>query len=236
ERVDDSRAGGAVAAEVSLRVLDELELALLVLDDRDRPFEPADRRVAGLDAAVEDADADALAGRAAKGPIARDPLGPLDPDCDPTGRVGRQAPRGKPGVVILVVLVRRRGRRLVCHAVDRTPELYETRRRSSSSNGQVGSTPSARNALSRSAMSARRNSASASARATIPSSSRRACGNSCAAPTQAAGAGGSIPISRDSLSMSYALITSPAHLTCQRPDFFPRTHLDRKSTRLNSSH
>src|SRR2546426_4770007 len=69
-------------------------------------------------------------------------------------------------------------------------------------------------------MRARRNSASASARSTIPSSSRRARGSSRAARVQAAGAGGSIPIRRESRSMSYPLITSPALRTRDRARFF----------------
>src|SRR4029079_5793071 len=62
---------------------------------------------------------------------------------------------------------------------------------------------------------------SASPRSTIVSSSRRARGSSCAACTQAAGAGGSIPMRRESCSMSYAFITSPALRTARGRGFFP---------------
>src|SRR6188472_4016450 len=81
--------------------------------------------------------------------------------------------------------------------------------------------PSARRPLSRSATRPSRKALSASARATIVSSSRRARGNSCAACTQSAGAGGSIPMSRESRSMSYAFITSPALRTARGRRFFP---------------
>src|SRR5947207_2788082 len=48
--------------------------------------------MAALDAAVENGDADALAGGAAPGPLPRDALRPLDGDRDVVGRRSRQAP------------------------------------------------------------------------------------------------------------------------------------------------
>src|SRR5215475_10376881 len=48
-----------------------------------------------LDAAVEDADADAFPGRAAERPVARDLLRPVDSDRDALARSGGQAPGRK---------------------------------------------------------------------------------------------------------------------------------------------
>ena len=53
--------------------------------------------VVTLDAAVEDADADALAGRPVPGPLAGYLRGPRALECDPLGRAGGQAPGGKLG-------------------------------------------------------------------------------------------------------------------------------------------
>ena len=85
-----------MAAEVAFGVLHELDL-VLVTDavEGDRPVDLADERMAGLDAAVEDADAHALAGRAAPGPLARDALRPVDPDRDLVSGAGREAPGRK---------------------------------------------------------------------------------------------------------------------------------------------
>jgi hypothetical protein len=94
ELADDSRTGCAVAAEVALGVLDDLDLVLVVAVEGDGAFDFAHARMAGLDPAVEDADADALSGRAAEGPVAGDTLGPVDADRDPVTGPGREAPRG----------------------------------------------------------------------------------------------------------------------------------------------
>ena len=85
-----------MTAEVALGVLDELDL-VLVADavEGHRPVDLADERMAGLDAAVEDADADAFARGAAPGPLARDALRPVDSDRDLVARAGRKAPGGK---------------------------------------------------------------------------------------------------------------------------------------------
>ena len=61
----------------------------------------ADERVAGLDAAVQDADADALAGRAAPGPLACDALRPVDADRNLVAGAGREAP-GREALGVLV--------------------------------------------------------------------------------------------------------------------------------------
>ena len=62
--------------------------------------------MARLDPAVEDADADALAGRAAEGPVARDALGPVDADRDALARPGGQTPGGKVGGLAHPLIVR----------------------------------------------------------------------------------------------------------------------------------
>src|SRR5207247_8561650 len=92
ERAHDSGAGGAVAAEVALGVLADPHVVAFVPRDRNRAVEVADERVSGLDAAVEDADADALASRAAPRPFTGDALGPFLADRDLLRGVGRQAP------------------------------------------------------------------------------------------------------------------------------------------------
>src|SRR6185437_13691405 len=69
---DDPGAGGAVAAHVAEGV--RLDHDLIVLDrDDDRRVDPADARVTGLDAAVDDAHTGAAPGRVAQRPLARDP-------------------------------------------------------------------------------------------------------------------------------------------------------------------
>src|SRR5207248_5418361 len=98
EGADDPRARRAVAAEISFRVLIHLDPSVLGLHDRNRALQLADEWVAALDAAVEDADADALARRVAERPVAGDPFGPLDADRDPLRGAGREAPGGKAGI------------------------------------------------------------------------------------------------------------------------------------------
>ena len=73
DRADDPGARGAVPADVALGVVVDDRLAVLAERDR-RPRRCDARRRAGarLDAAVEDADADARAGRAAERPLAGD--------------------------------------------------------------------------------------------------------------------------------------------------------------------
>ena len=68
ERADDPGAGGAVPAEVALVSSSTTASRRRRRDDGDRAVDAADERVAGLDAAVEDADAHARAGRAAPAP------------------------------------------------------------------------------------------------------------------------------------------------------------------------
>ena len=77
EPADDAGARRAVAAEVALLVGRRDRVAVLVDGDRDGAADLADLRMVRLDAAVEDADAHALAGRALERPLARDALGPL---------------------------------------------------------------------------------------------------------------------------------------------------------------
>ena len=57
ERANDPGTGGAVTADVALHVLDDSDLVVLA-DDGRRARQRADERVAGLDAAVDDADVD----------------------------------------------------------------------------------------------------------------------------------------------------------------------------------
>src|SRR4051812_34180385 len=93
-RPNDPGARGAVATEVALGV--RLDLGLVLVPDAvegDGTVDLAHERVAGLDAAVEDADADALAGRAPDRPVACYALRPLDADRDAIAGAGRKAPR-----------------------------------------------------------------------------------------------------------------------------------------------
>ena len=76
ERADDARAGSAVPAEIAVLVLRDHRAAVVVDGDRDGALDLADQWMAPLDAAVEDADADAGAGRAAPRPVAGEPVGP----------------------------------------------------------------------------------------------------------------------------------------------------------------
>src|SRR6185503_2781549 len=69
EAADDPRARGSVAAEVALLVGRRDRLVVFAHADRDRAVDRADLRMIGLDAAVEDAHANALAGRAVECPV-----------------------------------------------------------------------------------------------------------------------------------------------------------------------
>src|SRR6185437_2548796 len=69
---DDPGAGGAVAADIPHGVRRDHDLVVLDRHD-DGGVDQADGGVAGLDAAVDDADAGATAGGAAQRPFARDP-------------------------------------------------------------------------------------------------------------------------------------------------------------------
>ena len=80
-------------AEVAFGVVLDDDLAFFRLTQRDCPLERADKRVIGLDAAVEDADPDPCASRIAERPVARDALGPFDADADGLRGGRRQAPR-----------------------------------------------------------------------------------------------------------------------------------------------
>src|SRR5207253_57320 len=91
------------------------------------------------------------------------------------------------------------------------PQSRESRLRSASSTGGSGKYPTLARADSRSATSAARNCASASARATISSSFPRDSGNTFAASTQAAGAGGSARRSSASLSISRSVTRYHPH-------------------------
>ena len=82
DAADDPGARRAVPAEVALLVGRRDRVAVLVDRDRDRLVDLADERMVRLDAAVEDADANALAGRALERPLARDALGPLEVEPD----------------------------------------------------------------------------------------------------------------------------------------------------------
>src|SRR5438132_4414719 len=92
ERADDPGAGGAVAAQVSLRVRLHADL-VTVAPDRPRVLHVAHNRVRPLDPAVEDPDAHAVPRRAAPRPLACDALRPLGRQRDPLGGLRRQAPR-----------------------------------------------------------------------------------------------------------------------------------------------
>ena len=82
-----------MAAEISLGVLVDDDFALRADRRDDGLLHLADERMLRIDAAVEDADPHALAGRAAPGPLARDLSRPLDGKVDALGGPGRQAPR-----------------------------------------------------------------------------------------------------------------------------------------------
>ena len=92
ERPHDPGAGRAVPAEVALVVFDDLQLAVLVAQDRDRVVDAADKRMLVLDAAVEDADPDAGAGRAAPRPLPRHLVGQRHRHANPVDGLCRQAP------------------------------------------------------------------------------------------------------------------------------------------------
>src|SRR5439155_22720371 len=68
ERANDPGAPGSVPAQIAFGVLLDDRLVVVAAPDRDRAVELAHERVTRLDAAVEDADAHALAGRPAPGP------------------------------------------------------------------------------------------------------------------------------------------------------------------------
>ena len=85
----------AVPAEVALRVVFELDLLVLAAREGDGAVDVAHQRVAGLHAAVEDADRHALAGRPSPGPLAGDALRPFDPDRDLLARARGQTPGRK---------------------------------------------------------------------------------------------------------------------------------------------
>jgi hypothetical protein len=97
--VDDACAGGAVAAEDALFVRLGDRVLVLVDRDADSARDVADERVRCFDAAVEDADADAAAGRSADRPLAVDAGGERVVDRDAFGGVERQRPGGKLVVV-----------------------------------------------------------------------------------------------------------------------------------------
>ncbi len=92
ERAHDPGARRAVPAKVALVVVDDLQLAFLVAQDRDRVVDAADERMVMLDAAVEDADPDAGAGRAAPRPLPRHLVGQRHRHADPVDGLRRQAP------------------------------------------------------------------------------------------------------------------------------------------------
>jgi hypothetical protein len=74
-----------VAGEITLCVLVDRELPVLAFRDDDAALEVSDQLVVRLDAAVEDADADALSRRAPPGPVARDALGRSAREPTPAG-------------------------------------------------------------------------------------------------------------------------------------------------------
>jgi hypothetical protein len=84
-----------VAAEVALGVVLDDDLPVVGLPERDGAVERADERVIGLDAAVEDANADPGPRRAPERPLPGDPIRPLDADPDRRRGRRRQAPGGK---------------------------------------------------------------------------------------------------------------------------------------------
>jgi hypothetical protein len=82
-----------VPAEVSLGVLVDYDLAVRAHRSDHRLLHLADERMLRVDAAVEDADTHALAGRAAPCPLARDLPRPFDGQVEAVGCAGRKAPR-----------------------------------------------------------------------------------------------------------------------------------------------
>src|SRR4029453_9771108 len=105
QRADDAGARSAVAARVALLVLRDDRLVIRADAHRPLPLDLADDRMSGLDAAVQDADADALAGRAAPGPPAVDPRGPLHLARHPADGISREAPGRKLFVLLFLDLV-----------------------------------------------------------------------------------------------------------------------------------
>ena len=110
-----------MAAEVALEILGHDRL-VAVDAHRDRPLHLADERVAALDAAVEDADADTGPRGASERPFAGDAVGPRDRRAQLLEGICAQAPSGK--------------RLGLAHASDRKP--------SSASTGTTASSPSRR--------------------------------------------------------------------------------------------
>ena len=92
-------------AEVAFRVVDDLQLAVVVAHDRDRAVDATDERMVELDAAVEDADPDAGAGRAAPRPLSRHlRRASVDGHADPVDGLRRKAP-GRKFLLFFGVLV-----------------------------------------------------------------------------------------------------------------------------------
>ena len=114
ERSDDPGACGPVAAEVAGVVVGDRDL-VAVARDRDRALHDAHQRMVELDPAVEHADARAGAGRAAEGPLARDPFGEGEGDPDRLAGSSREAPGGK--VFLRLVLVRQNQRVRHCATI-----------------------------------------------------------------------------------------------------------------------
>ena len=206
-----------------------LDLVVLAALEGHRAVDVADQRVVGLDAAVEDADRHALAGRPAPGPLAGDALRPVDADRDLLARAGGQAPGRKAlGGLRIGLLLRHLGdgTAAVRHKLGRrradgldvgeaAAQLIEHAPIGLEALGQQGAP---RGRLGASARNARRLRPGRRSR-------RAPCGRWAApvphAPSPWARVR-SIPISRASRSVSYPLITSPAHLTGEPAHFFPR--------------
>ncbi len=92
ERADDPRTGRSVPAKIAFRVVDDLELVVVVAQNRDGAVDATDERVLELDAAVEDADADTGPGRTAPCPLPGHLLRQRHRHADPVDRLGRKAP------------------------------------------------------------------------------------------------------------------------------------------------
>ncbi len=90
---DHAGARRAVPAEVTFLVRRRHGLAVLADGDHDSALDLADLGMARVDAAVEDADAHAFAGRALERPLARDAVGPIEVEL--VRRARRQRPCGK---------------------------------------------------------------------------------------------------------------------------------------------
>src|SRR4029077_1542807 len=94
ERADDPGTGRSVPTEIALGVVGDHGFAIRAERDGYRLLDDPDERMIRIDTAVEDADAHALAGRAAPRPLPRHLARPFDRTSDLRAGAGGEAPGG----------------------------------------------------------------------------------------------------------------------------------------------